>query len=189
MKKAGRIIEMKQREEGLRSILTFFAQNNHIYFNLTATEMWFQKEPVRLTAKEFEGLRLDMILHEMAHFVECDEEKLGLKNFGLPWTSSKHHKTDAAVQRELRVLALQLNACRRLKIPFDMDYEAENLQNVPGWSVHVAGQTEHWDTYKKMILIPNIRRIARQKRHQFDHFTTEWQRRVALLESEPERIR
>ena len=189
-KSKAKIVEVQDSEEAIQSLLSLFSNSGHIVIRPFNGGMAFDKNKTKVEAKDFDGVSLGMVIHEMAHFVEIEDDRLGLKDFGLPWESRRKHHTDAAVRRELRVLALQKNACKALGVEFDMAYEAENLQNVPGWEIHIAGyESRRWDIYKRTILAPKIRRLAQQERHQFDYFVAEWHRRIALIEAEPERIR
>jgi hypothetical protein len=126
------------------------------------------------------------VLHELSHFIEIDDIRaLNKENWGLRGSGKvfRSHSTDFAVQRELRVLAIQFQLSQCLGIPFDIKESVSLLKEtlypsflfLPGdsmderiiWAIAKVNELIQQPEYKPSQLIAEFGR----KKELFRNFT------------------
>ena len=132
---------------------------------------------------------LEILLHEMAHFVEIDEARMSVNGWGLSMKPARAPRRSADVRRELRVLAFEMNITRALCLDVDVFALASvTIPTLPGWKHFWAQQTPSDRRDKRRCIRRQVKALARQPRYSFDAFSREWHKRRSKLEAEPWRL-
>jgi hypothetical protein len=143
------------------------------------------------------GHRTDDLTHEMAHFVEIDEERMNQDGWGL-YVGEWHDGYDKYggfyvyngvkdIERECRVVALQANLHEQLGIPFDVVDFGRALRFVPGFH-NLIGEPYYVksavdDRYKHKWVRERIAAHRQDPHFSSESFIAEWWRRNNLLKS------
>jgi hypothetical protein len=172
-------------------------------------EEFFSNSPIRIDTVKHETQWLDAskklwfgvwagpaadvanLLHEMAHFVEIDERRMGMHGWGLKLpkmyslpgryggTSWCEPKTMQISARELRVMAFQHHLHVYLGVEPWREQVASLLRWLPDW-YNVPG---HGDGPRSRWMVAQYDRLIKSPRYSLASFRAEWTRRNEILKA------
>jgi hypothetical protein len=135
------------------------------------------------------------LMHELGHFIEIDEPRLGLPDWGLKndsplnaFTSGKRI-SDADVRREFRVVAMQANLSAYFAIPFFVETSSLPIRHCNGYRTYVKEHGDNWVTTADVHVPAEIHALQLDPAYSPDLLLAELHRRALLLEREPVRLR
>lgn len=114
----------------------WFRGYNFVKFDMSNAEPW-QKGQISwpkghvFRAKLIAGpANVSNIIHEMAHLIEIPDHRAHIRNFGLDYTTKQYvfgqeflePVTDQAVQREIRVFAIQAVLSWHMRLPVELSH-------------------------------------------------------------------
>ena len=146
--------------------------------------------PVRTPQLQKKFGSLEMLIHEMAHFIEIDEPRMHQSNFGLGsfLTMGKAESLwDAMRHREIRVLAIVMSILERLDpLPSDLEIFLESeMHSVTYMSRGMRGEV-HWETQRRNEFISDVEQEFKEMRARqdftFDSIEREWFRRMKIVD-------
>lgn len=111
------------------------------------------------------------LLHEIAHFIEIDDERCFKDDWGLIYPQQP--KTFQAVQREARVWGIQWCLCDTKQIKFMFDEHAGLFTHIVGWELMSGTYRTKKDLVKSWI-------IAEKAKWTKNKILKEWNRKIKL---------
>ena len=133
-------------------------------------------------------LKVDILLHEMAHFVEIDRPRMALDDYGLKLPNQQfipgryprmicHPKTMNMIARELRVYAWQRVLSQRFDDVWSPEGIAELMAYLPDW-YNVPGRSTE---ARSRWVAAQVRRLYAAKKYSWAAFLREWRERNSEL--------
>jgi hypothetical protein len=147
----------------------------------------FNKDDVSLVVDR----ALWAVLHELSHFIEIDDARaLSQKDWGLKHgtvlgkcnysgNTFQSHFTDTAIQRELRVLAIQFQLSQHLEVPVEIEKSVFLLKDFLSTSFcYLPGNGE---TEKIAWAIAKVKELIQQPEYSLSQLIAEINRKKELL--------
>lgn len=140
-------------------------------------------------AFQYDGFELDEhtyglsnLVHEMAHFIEIEEHRLTLPNFGFTLGFPKPQKTNAFLLRELRVSAIETNIYDACGISWERYQHrlTKDLIDQVAMNFHAEYSDGETETFKWMM--ERVIEMKEDHDKSAHHILKEFRRRLALLD-------
>jgi hypothetical protein len=157
--------------------------------------MRVEKTRIVLGTKHDFGDGPEPLLHELAHFIEIDEPRLGLPNWGLKNSNALNAFTNKRfarfpdLEREFRVCAIQKNLHQHFGVPFDVRGTTLPLQHLTGWWNWKAKHGSLFGEGCWPPLYAEIEKLAKLPAYTPATVLREFERCAQLLERAPNRLR